>query len=92
MELRPPFDHGQPIKAMAISVDGTRAVFSSGSTLHVLDIEAGTDTELSGHDGVIRTLASTADGVVVSGSDDIRLRVWDMNRCVDAGSESIGGR
>jgi WD40 repeat protein len=83
VELRPPFEHGQPIKALAISVDGTRAVFASGNTLHVLDIEGGSDTELSGHDGVIRTLAATVDGVVVSGSDDIRLRVWDVNRCVE---------
>jgi WD40 repeat protein len=80
IELRAPFDHGQPIKALAISVDGTRAVFAADNTLHVLDIEQGTDTELRGHDGVIRTLAATIDGIVVSGSDDVRLRVWDVNR------------
>ena len=79
-ELRPPVEHGRPITALAISVDGTRAVFASSNTLHVLDIEDGTDSELNGHDGVIRTLASTVEGVVVSGSDDVRLRVWDVRR------------
>ena len=79
-EVRPAFEQGQPIRALAISVDGSRAVFASGNTLHVLHIEQGTDTELGGHEGVIRTLASTVDGVVISGSDDVKLRVWDVNR------------
>jgi WD40 repeat protein len=80
-----PHHHGHAIKALAVSPDGTRAMFSSNQTLNVLDVERDTQTELAGHRGVIRTIAPTSGALVVSGSDDINLRVWDIERCCQVG-------
>lgn len=84
-ELRPLVHHGRAIKALAISTDGTCAIFSSDNDLHVFDIERDRDTKLAGHHGVIRTVAAASTGLVVSGSDDINLRVWDVQRCCEIG-------
>jgi WD40 repeat protein len=77
-EDRPPHLHGRTIKALAVSADGARVMFSSDRALHVLDIDRDAEYRLDGHEGVIRTIAPTSGGLVVTGSDDINLRVWDI--------------
>jgi WD40 repeat protein len=63
-----------------MSADGQRAVFDSGDTLQVWDLE-GTDPPriLDRDSGGVRAVALSADGKrALSGSSDETTRVWDL--------------
>ncbi|WP_170861418.1 WD40 repeat domain-containing protein [Geitlerinema sp. PCC 9228] len=68
--------------AVAISADGSVAVFAHGSAVKVWDLTAGTERfTLKGDEGEIQTVAISADGsVVVAGlkSADGIVQVWDL--------------
>jgi WD40 repeat protein len=75
---------GQGVADLAFSPDGRRAMFAcTGGEVQVLDRESGLVQRLRGHTksvwGVAYSL-STARNVVVSGSDDGTVRLWDVDR------------
>jgi WD40 repeat protein len=70
------------VRAVAVTVDGQRAVSASyDRTLRLWDLESGRTLRLlEGHQGWVRAVAVTADGRrAVSGSDDRTLRLWDLS-------------
>lgn len=74
----------QPASVIALSVDGKRlattGVSSERPAIIVFDLEARKVSHtLLGHDGPIRSLAFSADGLrLVSGSADKSARIWDL--------------
>jgi len=73
--------HTDPVRAVAITPDGTRAVSGGDDgTLRVWDLTAGRQhATLTGHTDWVRAVAITPDGTrAISGGDDGTLRVWDL--------------
>jgi len=73
--------HTSSIGALAVTVDGRRAVSgSSDKTLKLWDLETGAELKtLAGHTDQVNAVALTADGLrAVSGSWDRTLKVWDL--------------
>ncbi|HEY6345653.1 MAG TPA: NB-ARC domain-containing protein [Bryobacteraceae bacterium] len=73
--------HAVPVKSVAVTPDGRRAVSaSSDNTLKVWDLETGRELlALEGHTGPVDGVMVMPDGHrVVSASDDKTLRVWDL--------------
>ena len=74
--------HTAPIRSVAFTPDGTRAVSgSSDQTVRVWDLSSGQClATLEGHSNWVRSVAVSPDGTrAVSGSDDQTVRVWDLS-------------
>ena len=69
------------LNAIALDSQGHQLIFGAGDwTINVLSIDDGQVCKtLEGHSGVVRSLAITNDGKLLSGSDDGTLRVWDID-------------
>jgi hypothetical protein len=73
--------HSGPIRAIAVTPDGARAVSASDDqTLRCWDLQTGQTIQvLRGHTGAVTGVAVTPDGYhAVSASDDKTLRIWDL--------------
>ena len=73
--------HSGPVRAIAVTPDGTRAVSASDDkTLRCWDLQTGQTTQvLRGHTAPVTAVAVTPDGYhAVSTSDDKTLRIWDL--------------
>ena len=73
--------HRDPIWAVAVTGDGTRAVTGgSGGAVIVWDLTTGTALRtLTGHQETVRAVAVTGDGTrAVTGGDDGAVIVWDL--------------
>lgn len=73
--------HSHVVNAVAVTVDGQRAVSASmGNTLKVWDLETGHEVRtLMGHTAGVSAVAVTGDGrLAVSASWDTTLKVWDL--------------
>jgi serine/threonine protein kinase len=73
--------HSGPVRAVAVTPDGARAVSASDDqTLRCWDLQTGQTTQvLRGHTGAVTGVAVTPDGYhAVSASDDKTLRIWDL--------------
>lgn len=71
--------HTRPVHAVAVTLDGSRAVSAASDLeLRIWDLESGqTLRTLKGHKGPVNAVAITADGNrAISGSFDQTLRVW----------------
>jgi WD40 repeat protein len=74
--------HSSPVKAVAMTPDGRRAVSGCiGRTLRAWDLEAGGELAvLRGHRGSVWDVGITPDGrYAVSASEDRTVRVWDLH-------------
>ena len=73
--------HSNFVRAVAVTVDGTRVISgSSDNTVKVWNLETGEEQfTLTGHSDWVRAVAVTADGTrVISGSDDNTVKVWNL--------------
>ena len=73
--------HTGPVRTVAVSQDGARAVSGSDDgTVRVWDLATGREEAvLTGHTDWVRAVAVSQDGArAVSGSDDGTVRVWDL--------------
>jgi len=73
--------HTGPVRTVAVSEDGARAVSGSDDgTVRVWDLTTGTEqAALTGHAGEVFSVALTPDGTrAVSGGSDRTVRVWDL--------------
>jgi serine/threonine protein kinase len=73
--------HSGPVRAVAMTPDGSRAVSASDDqTLRCWDLQTGQTTQvLRGHTGAVTAVTVTPDGYhAVSASDDKTLRIWDL--------------
>ena len=73
--------HDGPVRSVAITADGTRAITSGGDgKVRIWDLTTGAQgQELVGHHGPLRSVAITADGTraITSGGDG-KVRIWDL--------------
>lgn len=75
--------HGGPVKAVAVSADGTRALSGSFDYAMIFWVLDGDRSELLkrfiGHDAAVNAVEFTPDGKhAVSGSDDGSIAIWDL--------------
>jgi serine/threonine protein kinase len=73
--------HSGPVRAIAVTPDGSRAVSGSDDqTLRCWDLQTGQTAQvLRGHTGPVTGVAVTPDGNhAVSASEDKTLRIWDL--------------
>jgi cytochrome c len=70
--------HGGPVRALAISSDGSEAVSGSFDTSIIRWSLPGNAAEqvLRFHDGAVDTLLWLADGRIVSSGEDARIAIW----------------
>jgi WD40 repeat protein len=81
-ELRRFAGHEDIVNAVAVSVDGRRALSASNDcTLRVWDLDTGNELRrFTGHTGRVNAVAVLADGQRgSSASNDGTLRLWDLN-------------
>ena len=74
--------HDGPVRAVAISADGRRAISGDdGGTVRVWDLDTGEPLRtLADHHGRVFAVAISADGRrAVSGGQDRTVRVWDLD-------------
>src|SRR5262249_47712818 len=70
--------HGGPVRALAISLDGTQAVSGSFDTSAIrwsLPKNAA-EQVLRFHDGAVNAAAFLADGRIATSGDDARIAIW----------------
>jgi len=70
--------HGGPVRALAISADGTQAVSGSFDTVAIrwsLDRNAA-EQVLRFHDGAINAVAILKDGRIITAGEDARIAIW----------------
>jgi WD40 repeat protein len=88
--------HTAPVRAVAVTPDGTRAVSASNDlSLRVWDLGRGVEERtFLGHSDWIRAVAISADGrFAASAGDDQTIRVWDLDAGVEhAVIEARAGR
>ena len=73
--------HTGPVRAVAVSQEGARAISGSDDgTVRVWNLATGQEeAALTGHTDWVRAVAVSQDGArAVSGSDDGTVRVWDL--------------
>jgi WD40 domain-containing protein len=73
--------HSGPVRAIAVTPDGGRAVSASDDqTLRCWDLQTGQTAQvLRGHTGAVTDVAITPEGYrAVSASEDKTLRIWDL--------------
>jgi cytochrome c len=70
--------HGGPVRALAISADGTHAVSGSFDTSAIrwsLTLNSA-EQVLRLHDSAVNAVAYLADGRVITGGEDARIAIW----------------
>jgi cytochrome c len=70
--------HGGPVRALAISADGSQAVSGSFDTAAIrwsLQRNAA-EQVLRFHDGAVNAVAILGDGRIVTGGEDARIAIW----------------
>jgi cytochrome c len=73
-----PRGHGGPVRALAISADGTQAISGSFDTSAIrwsLQRNAAVEV-LRFHDGAVNAVAFLADSSVVTSGEDARIAIW----------------
>jgi cytochrome c len=70
--------HGGPVRALAVSPDGTQAISGSFDTSAIRWSLAKNAAEqvLRFHDGAVNAVAFLADGRVVTSGEDARIAIW----------------
>src|SRR5882672_11889799 len=70
--------HGGPVRALAVSPDGERAVSGSFDTSAILWSLKRNAAEqvLRGHDSAVNAVAMLSDGRIVTGGEDGKIAVW----------------
>jgi WD40 repeat protein len=79
--IRTLYGHSSPVKGVAITHDGGRAISASeDKTLKIWDLTSGRELRtLRGHSAAVNGVAVSADGKrVASGSQDKTVRIWDL--------------
>jgi len=74
--------HGGPVRALAISPDGTRAVSGSFDTSAIRWSLARNSAEqvLRFHDGAVNAVAILRDGRIITGGADAHIAIWSPGR------------
>ncbi len=71
--------HGGPVKGVAVSTDGKRALTASFDYSAALwDLETGQATFLYGHEAAANTVAFLPNNRALSAGDDFSLILWDL--------------
>jgi cytochrome c len=72
--------HGGPVRAVAVSPDGSRAVSGSFDATAILwSLSSGTaEKVLRFHDSAVHTVAFLKDGRIVTGGEDAGIAVWQL--------------
>ncbi len=75
-------EHGGPVKGVAVSADGSRALTASFDYSVILwDLAAHAPlAHLYGHDAAVNAVAFLPGGKAISASDDGTLLIWDLAR------------
>lgn len=70
--------HGGPVRALAVSADGTRAVSGSFDTTAIVwSLAAGTaEKVLRFHEGAVNAAVFLGDGRVATSGEDARIAIW----------------
>ncbi|MGF3022977.1 c-type cytochrome [Methylobacterium aquaticum] len=70
--------HGGPVRALAVTADGTRALSGSFDASAILwSVEDGAALRvLRSHDGAVNAVALLPDGGLVTGGEDGRIALW----------------
>jgi cytochrome c len=70
--------HGGPVRALAISPDGTQAISGSFDTSAIRWSLSNNTAEqvLRFHDGAVNAVAFLADGRVITSGEDARIAIW----------------
>ena len=73
-------EHGGPVKGVAVSADGRRALTASFDYSVILwDLQAGAPlAHLYGHDAAVNDIAFLPGNRAISASDDGTLAIWDL--------------
>lgn len=73
-------EHGGPVKGVAVSADGSRALTASFDYSVILWDLRGREplAHLYGHDAAVNDIAFLPDGRAISASDDGTLAIWDL--------------
>jgi serine/threonine protein kinase len=71
--------HPQEIRGVAFAPTGDHIASASGFTVRLHDVRGQEIRRFSGHSGVVRCLAFSADGKrLLTGGDDKAIRLWDV--------------
>ncbi len=99
-ELRRFTGHSAPIKTVALSPDGLRALSGSGFqaqddyTVRLWDVATGRQLRLfAGHGGFVQSVAFSPDGRrALSGGADHTMRLWDLETGAEVRRFTIGSQ
>jgi len=74
--------HGGPIKALAISADGTEAISGSFDTSAIRWslVRNSAEQVLRFHDGAVNAVAYLRDGRIVTAGEDAHIAIWTANQ------------
>jgi WD40 repeat protein/tRNA A-37 threonylcarbamoyl transferase component Bud32 len=83
-----------PIRALAVSPDGTRLLVGAGNEVRLLDAASGRLVGVVGrHQGRVESVAYSLDGrrALSAGEEDHTLRLWDLQECKELHVYRVNG-